>query len=258
MDNREYKRTHSVNKERFSELLLAAKGNRSLTEFAAECNTFPSTFTRILQGANKGGSSIELLQEIASHAVPESQVTLEMLADANGYTITTRANLVGSEFEYAVQSALVKTLLRKGANVSVSWPRFLPDSSKYFSPDFLITTDAFGDKTSNWYIKAISYRGSNSLRNRSPIFCKVLEYLAVFSIVNASTKELPTHPSYYSIVVDSKPTYDIIYKEFHNITVYDNVSILLIDPNTHSIEAEFLLPNIDTGHRAPFFMTKMP
>lgn len=86
--NRVCKKTHDLDKARFACLLTAAKGKgRTMTAFAVECDTYPSTFTRIMQGANKGASSLELLEAIALHAAPDSGVTFENLAHANGYSV---------------------------------------------------------------------------------------------------------------------------------------------------------------------------
>jgi hypothetical protein len=80
-------KNHEMDKEKFAQLLIMAKGGRTLRHFADLCGTTSSTFTRIIQKANKGASSPALLQAIANNAVPESNVTLEELADANGYVL---------------------------------------------------------------------------------------------------------------------------------------------------------------------------
>ena len=74
-------------------MLLLAKGDRTMQEFARDCGANPSTFTRIMQKANKGASSPELLEAIAENAAAESGVTLNALAEANGYVLTENANM---------------------------------------------------------------------------------------------------------------------------------------------------------------------
>ena len=80
-------KTHDVDKDRFAKLLCLARGPRTMKDFAIDCNTNPATFSRILNKLNKGASSPELLIVIAENAAAESDITLEALADANGYTI---------------------------------------------------------------------------------------------------------------------------------------------------------------------------
>ena len=99
-----FKKTHEVDKEKFAGLLLVAKGNRTMKTFALECGVNPSTFTRITQMTNKGASSQELIEAIATHADPKSGVTLEALADANGYTIERDSGVKSTFFVRRVPS----------------------------------------------------------------------------------------------------------------------------------------------------------
>lgn len=72
-------------KELYKELLEKAIGkDRNAYQFAVEIGIAPSTITRILKGNNKRASSRDVLELIAEHAAPGSNVTLEALLLANG------------------------------------------------------------------------------------------------------------------------------------------------------------------------------
>ena len=76
---------NNVDKEKFSSLILKAKGpKRTIRAFAEEIGVAPSTLTRIINKQNKGKSSYALLEKIAKHAYPQANVTLEKLLDVNG------------------------------------------------------------------------------------------------------------------------------------------------------------------------------
>jgi hypothetical protein len=73
-----------TNKERLSELVLQAKGvKRSIRAFAKEIGCNSSTLTRIINMQNRGCSSYQLMENIAKYADPKSNVTLEVLMEAN-------------------------------------------------------------------------------------------------------------------------------------------------------------------------------
>lgn len=72
-------------KELYKDLLEKAIGkDRNAYQFAVEIGIAPSTITRILKGNNKRASSRDVLELIAEHAAPGSNVTLEALLLANG------------------------------------------------------------------------------------------------------------------------------------------------------------------------------
>ena len=133
-------KTQTINRDRFAELLIAAKGERTMKDFAKLCNVNPSTFTRISKKANKGASSIELIQAIAAHAAPNSGVTLEALAEANGYTLTKKASADTSPDsadtipKTMTRDILVQALLDRGAEVRLGNIRYPFPSLCLFIP----------------------------------------------------------------------------------------------------------------------------
>ncbi len=70
--------------EALSQLVLRAKGSRSMNEFANECEVNTSTISRIINMKNTTACSDDVLVSISKAADPSSGVTLEKLLAANG------------------------------------------------------------------------------------------------------------------------------------------------------------------------------
>ena len=254
-----FKKTHDVNKALFADLLFAAKGdNRTMKDFALACGTYPSTFTRIVQQANKGASSLDLLRSIAANAALDSEVTFEALASANGYSMLQPSIYsLDGEVELVIGKMLVMKLLSMQHSASMTWKKYRIGtlSRSAFVPDFVISTDAFEKAYSTWCVDVYSIKHTEDL---SWYQQDLLRRISDFQLVSANTNGIDPPPSRYLIVVVDKDLYNIIYELFQNIVVHANISVLFVNLSTRSIEAEFLLPHIDAGHREPLFMTPTP
>ena len=171
-----FKKTHEMDKDKFAELLNAAKGVRTMKDFSELCGVNPSTFTRIIQKTNKGSSSTELLEAIAENAAPNSGVTLEALADANGYTAekdwgikALKLSAMGTNIETLVRNVLVQELIDRNAEVRMGNIRYNFGKTMALSPDALIMTDAFGKKDEGYknHCTGRAYRITSKLRQRT-------------------------------------------------------------------------------------------
>ena len=80
----DYIRTGKADLEVLSQLVLSAKGKRSMNDFANECGVNTSTISRIINMKNTTACSDEVLVAISKAADPNSGVTLEKLLAANG------------------------------------------------------------------------------------------------------------------------------------------------------------------------------
>lgn len=80
----DYIRTGKADLEALSQLVLNAKGSRSMNDFANECEVNTSTISRIINMKNTTACSDEVLVAISKAADPASGVTLEKLLAANG------------------------------------------------------------------------------------------------------------------------------------------------------------------------------
>ena len=80
----DYIRTGKADLEVLSQLVLSAKGERSMNDFANECGVNTSTISRIINMKNTTACSDEVLVAISKAADPNSGVTLDKLLAANG------------------------------------------------------------------------------------------------------------------------------------------------------------------------------
>lgn len=79
-----YIRRKTVDKEKLALYLKAAKGGRTMKQFAEDCGVNPSTFSRILNQKLIGASSEKLMLAIFEHADSDCGFTLDALMAANG------------------------------------------------------------------------------------------------------------------------------------------------------------------------------
>jgi len=269
MSNYYFEKTGNLDKDKFAELVLAAKGNRTMRDFAVACDAAPSTFTRIIQKINKGPSSPDLLQSIAENADPKSGVTLEMLAAASGYSVVNiRQNIRINYFtarEAVVnqtKAAITVSLVDRGAmvrfkDVSANAESYKICAGYHSHPDFHISSDAFSGNQQAWLVYVLSFSDLNNTGfiNAETIFTKIGE-----AILLSSAKEVTGSEERFrfSFAIAKKSAYDNILKSFGDLVVPVDISIILIDSETNSIVDEYMLPHVTHGHRPGYFVTTEP
>lgn len=262
-------KTHEMDKDKFAELLEAAKGQQTMKEFALYCHANPSTFTRIIQKSNKGASSPSLLKAIAENADPNSGVTLESLAYANGYTIDedksyhqrhTLYDLMpnGQLMEIIVRDILVKEIIDRGGYVCYQSTNYSYGKTLQYRPDALVQTDIFGKKDEVWCVEYLhtgrpitdyeEKRLSFSLKRR------IIDRIATFTLISINNDTI-LKPTRFSIVVIHNEIYNILVNEFSDIVMPIDMSFILIDTDNYSITDELILPKENMESRQSYFKT---
>ncbi len=258
-----FRKTHEMDKDKFAELLNAAKGARTMKDFSEICGVNPSTFTRIIQKANKGSSSTELLKAIAENAAPNSRVTIEALADANGYTVerdqeikALRLTTMGANIEILVRNVLVQELLDRNAEVRMGNIRYNFGKTMALSPDALIMTDAFGKKDEIWFVDSITTTIDTKTKpaNKTLIKRMAFDKLSRFVFISINKIEL-LRPSRFSLVFFDKEIFNLVVEEFSETLVPTYISLILIDTLNSTISDEFVLPQIAEEIHESYFMS---
>lgn len=258
-----FRKTHDVDKEGFAELLNAAKGARTMKDFSEICGVNPSTFTRIIQKTNKGASSTELIEAIAENAAPQSRVTLEALADANGYTLekdtgikALRITSRGNNIETLVRNVLVQELIDRNAEVRMGNIRYNFGKTMALSPDALIMTNAFGKEDEVWFVDSIVTTMDTKSKsiNNTTLKRMAFDRLSRFIFISMSKVEL-FRPSHFSLVFFDKEIYSLVVEEFAETVVPTYISLILIDTLNSAISDEFVLSHITDGQQKSYFMT---
>lgn len=179
-------KSHTANPDRYAELVSAAIGKRSLREFARLCDCSAAALSRILHGQNTGASRIKLIEAIAQHADPHSGVTLDTLAEANGYTLqdvviqadsVARQAPVMSQAQLAAQAVLIQDLTESGKNVHVLPRNHQISDYTSIKPDLLIEVCEFENKKQTLFCEFLT----------SPFVTPetVIERIERFTLVNA-------------------------------------------------------------------------
>lgn len=258
-----FTKTHELDKEKFAELLLAAKGGRTMKDFADLCKANPSTFTRIVQKVNKGASSQELIEAIAKHADPKSGVTLEALADANGYAVRRDIGLKIDELltspantERLVRDVVTQALLDRGQEVRMGNIRYNIGKRMTLHPDALIMTSAFGKENEIWFVDSVLI---NTEKHTSGSLAAVarqraFDRISRFAFIGMSSEEL-LRPSRFTLAVFDPDVYAAINEEFGETNVPTDISVMLIDATNSTIENEFMLPHVTKGPQESYFLT---
>lgn len=258
-----FKKTHEIDKDKFAELLQRAKGGRTMKDFAELCGANPSTFTRITQKTNKGSSSTELLEAIAANAAPKSEVTIEALAAANGYTVekdigvkALRLTAMGTNLETMVRNILVQELLDRKQEVRMGNIQYDFAKTMKLKPDALIMTDAFGKEKEIWFVDSIVYSWDVRTKPMNKISLKRMAFdrISRFSFISMSRNEL-FRPSRFSLVFFDKEVYDIVVEEFAEMAVPTYISLILMDTFNSTIAEEVALPHFEKGAQVSYFMT---
>lgn len=250
-----FKKTHEINKERFAELLTLAKGKyRSMRTFAAECGADPSTFTRITQGAIKRACSTKLICAIAACADPASGVTMEMLADANGYSIQEEdsSELVCAKIprgsshtshERITRDILIEELLGRNHSCEILPSRSFPAGARKVKPDIIMKTAAFGNQDEMWVIQCLVGRGPSDLEWGEASMWRLIDIgnrLGVFALMMFELTKSNTTPTRFSVVVYDRATYNDVVRTYCKWSVPANISIILVDIGNGVIEDEFI------------------
>lgn len=258
-----FKKTHEMDKDKFAELLNAAKGARTMKDFSEICGVNPSTFTRIIQKANKGSSSTELLEAIAENAIPNSGVTIEALADANGYTVerdwgikALKLTTMGTNIETLVRNVLVQELLDRNAEVRMGNIRYNFGKTMALSPDALIMTDAFGKKDEVWFVDSIATTMDMKTKsiNKTTLKRMAFDRLSRFVFISMNKIEL-FRPSRFSLVFFDKDIFNLIVEEFSETLVPTYITLILIDTLNSTISDEFVLPQVADETQESYFLT---
>jgi len=244
-----FQRYRPVDKESFAKLLSAAKGERTISQFASQCGVSASTFSRILNKENKSASSPELLIAIANNAAPDSNVSLTKLARANGYHFLDRAD--SPEFYYRdnvkdrmIGEALHFALEHRGIPVrevkhNYSY-RVRNGLTKYHS----ITLKAqVHSREQLWAVDVAS-----TLPWMTGAGSQTFHLLSEMFTIALTTPE-EKRPQKYFIVLDTLPYYEQEVERFTAFEMPIDTHILLVSTGTKSVKKECVLPRLG-GWRA--------
>lgn len=280
----DYIRTGKADLEMLSQLVLQAKGSRSMNDFANACEVNTSTISRIINMKNTTACSDEVLVAISKAADPSSGVTLEQLLAANGMVklvpagtedafVTPTQILFGlaekaeenggasagllqgakrflseSRLEECSRESIQNSLLLSGYSVELlPYNRMDWPRNRQFMGDFAIRTNALQDEgIDTWLFDCKSYTAGIG---RGTI--GQMNRLFGMAYMDSPRK----YGIKVSIVVDHSIMLAQARDYYAGYTIQDYFSFILIDPVDRRVIDEFCIPRTD-GTEKSVFKTK--
>lgn len=230
---------NDVDKELFASLLKAAKGSRTMKEFAEACGVQPSTFSRIVKKQNKGASSPELLESIVENAAPDSHISIEALARANGYELEENNAAVGSaksgiQYSDLVCKIIMKELFKRNINGFIKKPQITSNLPGAIHLDLLIETALFGAKQ----LLAVDCIRVNMRRD---YVYPVLHRLGMYALTSVNRTEKT--PLRFLLPVSDPELFTSIKNMYEKIISPEDVSVVFVDLKTEMVSDELVFLN---------------
>ncbi|MBQ9092286.1 MAG: hypothetical protein IJY52_08500 [Anaerotignum sp.] len=255
--------THTADLNKFVELVELAKGNRSRKKFSENCDINPSTMTRILNKKYTEASRRDVIQSIAEHADPDSGVTLEMLADAAGYTVTRKLPSLDSllwelkDIKEIIVNSLENEFEMRSIEINRTAHHYAAMKRHELRPAVVFLLNH--DEIHQWTFKVIHLR--NDVDNDTTDFwesChaarhKFYSYLAGAHLMSYQAEHEKREHERYSAVVYNKRLFDFFIEKYGNIHFPCYVSLILAIPELHTIVDEFVFPHDTKKDQPPFF-----
>lgn len=263
-----YTRVREPDKESLSRLVEMAKGDRSLNDFAKACGLNPSSLSRLINKKNIGASSDSVIAVIALNASPESGVTVEQLLAAHGLEPVDENRLISphealmmlvqsssdesvhlmhlenaaekDQNRSAIQikvcmEAIMKSLLQNGYSIGMSKDVTVMRGPLYdYTADFVIETNAlYSEGLNKWAFSYIKRQGIGIVFDATSFFAGAF-------MDSPSARGIK-----FSFVTDDESSFYYFKKCYRQICIPERMSILLVDPKTKEVNAEFIMHRRD-------------
>ena len=279
----DYIRTGKADLETLSQLVLRAKGSRSMNDFAKECEVNTSTISRIINMKNTTACSDDVLMAISKAADPESGVTLEQLLMANGMVKLVPAGTEGavvsptqivfgladiaeekqiesvsnellqgarkylseSRLEESCRESLQNSLLLGGYSVELlPYNKMDWPRSRQFRGDFAIRTNALQEEGIDiWLFDCKSYTAGIGRGT-------IGQMNRLFGMAYMDSPR--EHGIKVSIVVDHSIMIEQARDYYAGYKIRDYFSFVLIDSADRRVIDEFCIPRIDGTEKSIF------
>lgn len=237
-----------------------------MKKFAEDCGVNPSTFSRIYNQSNKGASSEELIRIIAENADPESNVTLDMLMEANGFIpegsmMASRhlQEMLEEETYHVLQECLLEI---PNAKVITEPERYRICKSMSIRPDIVVDGLVIDGKQGEWLFDILiptSHIANSSmgfderrfnLHISRMVQGRIGRYLEAFCAVDENRAI-----NRISLAIPDEQIYELVLDYFGHLKTYDSISIILVDLDNRKIEEEYVLEDRN-GNRGESLINK--
>ena len=234
-------RAGEVDQDELINLVIRAKGPRSMRQFADDMDVNVSSVSRIING-KVSEISDSLLAKIASNADPNSGVTLEQLMAAQGIVEQKDKRSLGARYEEDCRRIVADELLSRGYSVSYSKKETRIRTGMIF--DFEITTDAIPNGGGRWLIEAKMM----TEHSRYPV--GIGRSMIWLNSAMAAYYQGET-VGRISLIVDHRAGFEQIKERLSQLRLADEISVILISTKQRKILEEYVAPLSDG--REPVF-----
>ena len=233
----QYVRTRDPDSGKLSELVVKAKGpKRSMRKFAEDIGVSPSTLSRLVNQKTAGAVTDKLIAEIAAHADPDSGVTFEDLVEAHGLALKDKRYRSESAFEETCHQIIMDDLKKRGYTVEDSVAERLSGAGFGLQYDFALQTDALKSGNGKWYFDCKMSRGGAGVvpvgAGRTMQILTMTMSLFYCEAIDAQR---------VSIIVDRREIFEQLKRRCKDITIPDDLSIILVDINGMRVAEEYVL-----------------
>lgn len=230
-------RVGEVDMDRLIQLIMKAKGSRTMRKFADDMEVNVSTVSRIINGKVSEVSNA-LLAKIAAYADPESGITIEQLMEAQGLVSSAARENLAARYEDDCRRIIADELLRRGYSVNYSKSESRTNMGMIF--DFEIQTDALERGGGRWLLEAKMF----TEYGRMPIG------------IGSSRRWLDSAMAAFyrgeeagriSIIVDHRRAFEQMKEYMSQYKIPDEISVILISTKKGRVLDEYIAPL--TGER---------
>ncbi len=242
MDKNDYIRVAPVDAEVVAELVSAAKGTRSMREFAKEIGTNVSTVSRIISGKMPSISK-ELIYRIVEKAAPDSDVTVKKLMKAEGMVNKSDRAHRGHYFMLGCRQIIRDSLIEEGYQVQCISPAVF-----YRYSDFEINTSALENGEKAWLFEC-NFCGTK----KEDIWGKRVRIDLLLDRIMSTFYQYGDLIGRYSIVLDSDEAIDIYKQIFEGHYWKDDISLIRIATLEKKVSYEYMIHRSDGIANKPIF-----
>lgn len=230
-------RAGEVDREKTVDLFNRAMGPRSKRKFADDLGVNVSSVSRISNG-QVNEISPPLLAKIAFYADPNSGVTLDQLMEAQGLINSNEREKLSSRYGEECRRIMVDELLRRGYSVNYGSQSEFNDIQKQLFADFVIKTNALGSDDARWIVE-----------------CKMMSQYSMLPIGTGRSKIwIDSAMAFYycggkagriSLIVDNRAVFEQMKTRMSELTVPNEISVILISTNQGKVLDEYAVPLTD-------------
>lgn len=250
--------------EKLAQLVAKAKGDRTVSEFAAVCGVNPSTMSRLINGKNSTASSDELIVAIAMNADPRSGVRFQDLVNAHGMFILFEddyedayiarkyedifdgivrdaelskkisRNPVGfvMEAEKLIREIITSELMERGYTVGLQMDTSIMRRADFpYYADFILKTNALEkEEISGW---AFDVKVGKIRQHGLGRFGQIFSAAYLDSPRDAGIR--------VTMAVCDKVSYQLLREELKGLRIWDSVSLMWVDMQQRKVVAEYVI-----------------